>query len=125
MRLEIVDDGSDGEIDAALQVHGVHAGGDRFGALADDRLGEHGRRRSPVAGEIIGLGRDLSDQLRAHVLELVLELDLLGDRDTVLGDPRRAEALVDHDVAALWSEGHLDRVCERVHAPQHAITRVG
>jgi hypothetical protein len=54
--------------------------------------------------------------LGAHVLELVLELDLLGDGDAVLGDGRRAEGLLEHDVAALRAQGDLDRVGEDVDA---------
>ena len=37
---ELLDDRRDGEVDAALEVHRVGAGGDRFGAFLDDRLGE-------------------------------------------------------------------------------------
>ena len=54
-----------------------------------------------VAGLGAGLAGDVLDHLRAHVLELVRKLDLLGDGDTVLGDPRRAIALVEDDVTAL------------------------
>ena len=50
--------------------------------------GEHGRGGGAVAGEIVGLLRDFAHHLRAHVLELVFELDLLGDGDAVLGDAR-------------------------------------
>ena len=106
----------DGVVDAALEVHRVHAGGDRLHALADDRLGEHGRGGGAVAGDVVGLRGDFAQHLRAHVLELVLELDLLGDGDAVLGDARRAEALVDDDVAALGAERHLHRVGEDVDA---------
>jgi hypothetical protein len=77
-----------------------------------------------VAGQIVGLGRDLAQHLRAHVLELVLELDLLGDGDAVLGDARCAEALLDHHVAALGAERDLDGVGEYVHAAQHAVAGV-
>jgi hypothetical protein len=65
-----------------------------------------------------------SRSICAHVLELVLELDLLGDGDAVLGDARRAEALFDDDVAALGPERHLDRIGENVDTAQHAIARV-
>ena len=50
------------------------------------RLGEHGRGGGAVAGHVGGLGGDLAHHLRAHVLERVLELDLLGHRHAVLGD---------------------------------------
>ena len=68
---------------------------------------------------------DLLDHLRAHVLEPVGELDLLGDGDAVLGDARRAVGLVEDDVAALGAERHLDRVGEDVDAAQHPLARVG
>ena len=122
--LQLLDDRGDGLVDAALEVHRVHAGGDRLGALAHDRLGQHGRGRGAVAGDVAGLARDLAHHLRAHVLELVGELDFLGDRHAVLGDPRRAEALVEHHVAALRPERHLHRVGENVHAAQHALAGV-
>ena len=85
---DVLDRFGDREVDAALEVHRVHAGGDRLGAFADDRLGEHGRGRGAVAGGVVGLRGDFAHHLRAHVLELVLELDLLGDGDAVLGDAR-------------------------------------
>ena len=90
-----------GEIDAALQIHRVQAGSHHLGAFLDDGLGEHRGGGRAVAGDGAGLGGDLAHHLRAHVLELVLELDLLGDRHAVLGDARRAIALIEDDVAAL------------------------
>jgi len=44
---------------------------------------------------------DFAQHLRAHILELVLQLDFLGDGHAVLGDARRAEALFDNDIATL------------------------
>ena len=73
-----------------LKVHRVHAGGDRFGALSHDRLGQHGRGGGAVAGLGADPAGDLADHLGAHVLELVGQLGLLGDGDAVLGDPGRA-----------------------------------
>src|SRR5256712_11342699 len=71
------------------------------------------------------LFRSLLDHLGAHVLELVGELDLLGDGDAVLGDARRAERFVEDDVAALGTQGHLDRIGENVDAAQHPLARIG
>jgi hypothetical protein len=70
------------------------------------------------------LRSDFAQHLRAHVFELVLEFDFLGDGDAVLGDARGAEALVDDDVAALGTERDLYRVGEDVDAAQDALTRV-
>jgi hypothetical protein len=112
------------DVDAPLEVHRVHAGRYRLGALPDDRLREHGGGGGAVAGHVVGLLGDLAQHLRAHVLELVLEFDFLGDGDAVLGDAGSAEALLDHDVAAFRAERHLHRVGENIDAAQHAVTRV-
>src|SRR6185312_2340355 len=108
----------------ALQIHRVHAGGHRLQTFAHDRLCQHGRGGGAVTGGVVGLGGDLAQHLRAHVLELVVEFDFLGDGDAVLGDAGSAEALLDHDVAALRAERHLHRVGENIDAAQHAVARV-
>ena len=107
-------------IDTAPQIHRVHPGSDRLRALAHDRLGEQGGRGRAVAGNVIGLGGHLAHHLGAHVLELVLELDLLGDGHTILGDARRPEGLVENHHAALGPKRHLDRIGQNVDTPDHA-----
>jgi hypothetical protein len=115
----------DGLVDAALQVHRVHAGGDRLEAFLHDGLGQDGGGGGAVAGLVVGLRGDFADHLRAEVLEGVSQFDFLGDRDAVLGRARGAEGLFDHDVAALGTQGHLDGVGEDVDAAQHLVARVG
>jgi hypothetical protein len=73
---------------------------------------------------VVGLLGDLAHHLGAHVLELVLELDLLRHRHAVLGDARCAEALVEHDVAALGAERHLHGIGKDVDAAQHLVARL-
>src|SRR6201999_3571338 len=102
----------------------VHAGGNRLGAFANDRGSENRGGGGAVAGRVSGLGSDFAHHLRAHVLELVLELDLLGDGDAVLGDAGSAERLVENDVAALRAERDLHRVGEDVDAAQHLVARL-
>jgi hypothetical protein len=70
-----------------------------------------------VAGDVVGLLGDLLDELGADLLEGVLELDLLGDRDAVVRDRRRAPLLLEDDVATLRPERDLHRVDELVHTP--------
>ena len=120
---ELLDDRVHRSLDPALEPHRVGARGHVLQALAVDRLGEHGRCRRPVTGDVGSLGRDFLQHLRAHVLVLVLQLDLLGDRDPVLGDGRAAELLVDDDVAALRAERGLDGLSHDVEAPEQ--TRPG
>src|SRR5438874_668496 len=121
---EVGDHGFHRQSDTTLQVHRVHAGGNRLGAFTNDRSREHGCGGGAVAGGIRRLGSDFAHHLRAHILELVVELDLLGDGDAVLGDAGRAERLVEHDVAALGAERHLDGVVEDVDAAQHAVAGI-
>src|SRR6266702_6295539 len=121
---EVGDHGFHHQIDTTLQVHRVHAGSNRLGAFTDDRSREHGCGGGAVAGRVSRLGGDFAHHLRAHVLELVVELDLLGDGDAVLGDAGSAERLVEDDVAALGAERHLDGVGENVDAAKHLVARI-
>ena len=114
--LELVDDRLDGLLDAALDDHRVGPGRDDAETLGDHRLAEDDRGGRAVAGDVVGLGRDFLEELRAHVLERVVELDVAGDRHAVVGDRRRAELLVEHDVAALRTDRDLDGVGELVDA---------
>ena len=115
----------DREVDAALEIHRVHARRDQLRALAHDRGGKNGGGGGAVAGGVVGLRGDFTHHLGAHILELVVELDLLGDGDAVLGDAGSAERLVDNDIAALRTEGHSNGVGENIDAAQHLLARVG
>ena len=96
-------------------------------ALAPSRTiacGEHGGGGGSVTGLVGRFRRDLAHHLRAHVLELVLELDLLGDGDAVLGDAGCPVRLVEHHVATLRAERHLHRIVEDVDPAQHSVARI-
>ena len=122
--LELCNDCRRRFVDAALEVHRIHAGSNRLQAFTQNGLHKNGCRRRTVTGDIRRLGSNFLDHLCAHILEFVFELDFLGDRDTVFGDRRRAEALVEHDVAAFRTQGNSDGVCQDVHACEHLLARV-
>src|SRR4029450_3175775 len=111
-------------LNTALERHRVSAGRDVAQALANQSLGEHGRRGRTVAGYVVGLLRDLLDGLGADLLVGILELDLLGDRDTVIGNGRRAPLLLEDDIAALRAEGDLHGVGKLIHAALEATPRI-
>src|SRR5690606_30152861 len=123
-RTQVLDHRGYGGVDAALQVHRVHAGGDGLDAFAHDRLGQHGCGGGAVARGIVGLGGNLADHLGAHVLELVGQFDVLGNSHTVLGNAGRTEGLVEYNVTALGTQGDLYRVRERIDAAQHALAGI-
>ena len=123
--LDVLHDLGHGEVDAALEVHRVHARRDRLRPFAHDRCRQNRRGRRAVAGDIARLRGHFAHHLGAHVLEFVRELDLLRDRHAVLGHTRRAERLVEHDVAALRAERDFHRVRENFDAPEHPVARIG
>ena len=90
---------ADCQVDSTLQVHGIHAGRDGLKPLPHDRLGEYGRGRGAISRFIGGFRGHLLDELRAHVLKLVRELDLLRNCHPVLGHERCPEALLEQRIA--------------------------
>ena len=115
-------DGLDGLLDAALQTQRVGAGSDVAETLTDESLGENGSGGGSVAGDVVSLLGDLLDQLGTDLLVGVLELDLLGDGNTIVGDRGGAPLLLEHDVATLGAQRHLDCVGEGVESPLEAAT---
>ena len=113
---EFVDDDAEAAVEAALERHGVGAGGDVAEAFGDDRLGEHGGGGGAVARDVVGADRDFLGELGAHVAEGLIELDFAGDGDAVVDDQGRAELFVEHDIAAAGAERDLDGVGEGVDA---------
>ena len=111
-------------VDAALESHGIEAGGHGLEAFLHDAVGEDGGRSGAVAGDVVGLGGDFLEELGAHVLVGVLELDFLGYRNAVLGDGGRAELFVEEDIAALGSEGDLYRLGDSLDADEELAPRV-
>ena len=114
--LELGHDFADGALDAALDGHGVGAGGDVLEAFVDDGLGQDDAGGGAITGGVVGLGGGFLEQLGAHVLEGVGKLNFLGDGHAVGADLGRAELLVQHYVAAAGAEGNLYGVGQRVDA---------
>ncbi len=114
---QLLGDGLDGLLDAALEGQRVGARGDVAQALADHGLGQDGGRRRAVTGDVVGLLGNFLDELGPDLLVRVLELDLLGDAHTIVGDGGRTPLLLQNDVAALGAQRDLDRVGEGVHTP--------
>ncbi len=52
--LDRLDDFCRGHVDPALQIHRIHAGGDRLHAFLDDGLGQNRRSGGAVASFVVG-----------------------------------------------------------------------
>ena len=117
-------EGFDGLVDAALQRGRVRTRRHVAETFFIDGLGEHGRGRGAVTGDVAGLAGDLTHELRAHVLVGVFQFDLLGHGHAVLGDRGRAEFLVEDDVAARGPKRRLDRTREFLNAAQEGLPGV-
>src|SRR5690606_5906082 len=110
--------------DTPLQGHRVGAGGDVAQPFLYQRLSRHGGGGGAVTSHVVGLLRDLLDQLRTDLLVRLLELDLLRDAHTVVGDGGSTPLLLKYDVATLRAQRHLDGIGEVVHAPLKAAARL-
>ena len=122
--VQLFDDVGDGLVHAALHQHRIDTGDDGAEAFVVDRLGHHGRGGRAVARDVGRLAGDFLDHLRAHVLIFVFQLDFLGDGHAVLGHRRRAERLLNDDVAAARAESHLDGAGKFRDTALHCLTGV-
>lgn len=113
-----------GSLDSASQVHGVHAGGDRLAALLEDGASKNGGSGGSITSLVVDLGSNLLDKGGTHVVVAILEFDILGDSDTILGDLWHAKSAVEDDVAATGSKSNLDGVGELVAAFEHKSTSI-
>ena len=103
-------------LNALAHHHGVGAGGYVLQTLTDNGLSQYGGGGGTVAGHIVGLGCHFTDQLCAHILKSVLQLHILGDGNTVIGDEGRAELLAQNHIPALGTQGDLHGVSQLVDA---------
>ena len=121
---ELLEADIDGLVDSPGHRHRVGTRGNVLQTRLVDRLGQHRGGGGPVAGHVARLGSNLLDQLDPHVLERVLQLDVLGDGHAVLGHLGCSPALVEHRIAAAWSQGTLHRPGQLRHSRKQALAGV-
>ena len=85
-------------------------------AFVDHCLSKNSSGCGSVTSNVVGLGSSLTNQLCAHVLELILKLDLFCNGNTIICDGRCAVALVQNNVASLRSQCNLNGICQLVNA---------
>ena len=77
-------------------------------------LCQHSSGSGTVACNVVGLGCNFLNQLCAHVLKRIVQLDVLCNGDTVIGDQRSAELLCQNNIAALGTHSNLNGVGQLV-----------
>ena len=108
-------------LNAAPHRRRIGPGHDVAQTFLENRPRQDRGRRGAVAGQVGGLLGHLDDQLGAHVLETVLQFDLLGHRHAVLGHRRSAIGLVDDHVASRGAHRNGHGVRQFVHALHHLL----
>ena len=98
-----------GLVDPFFHRHGVGSRRHDLQTKVDHLAREDRGRRGPVSRGVVGPARHLLDELRAGVLDRVLELDGAGDRHAVVDDLRDAVGRLEHDVAAARVPGSRRR----------------
>ena len=114
--LDFLYQGLYGSLDALLQYHRVGTGSYVPHALMNHSLCQKGCSSSTVTSNVVGLGSNLAHQLCAHVLKRILQLNIPGDGNAVIGNGRSTKLLVQNHVAALWTKSNLYCVCQCINA---------
>src|SRR5713226_812871 len=110
-------------LDAPLHGHGVGAGRDRLHAFAIDGLRQNGGGGGAIASDVGSLGSDFTHHLRANVLQPIFQFDFFCHGHAVLGNGRRSEFLLNHNIAAFGAESHLHRVGQNINAAENRLPR--
>src|SRR5699024_8368726 len=104
--LQVLDNVVNSSLRAASQVHGVATSSHVLDGLGENRATEHGGRGGTVTSRLVGARGNLVQELGTKVLNLVLESDVTGHSNTILGDLRGTELLLDQHIATLGTKGH-------------------
>ena len=116
--------GFDGLANAARESHRVGSGGDHLQAFAEDRFSQHRGRGGAVARDVVRLRGGFLHQLCAEVLVRIVQFDVFGDGDAVLGHLRGAPTFVEHRVAATGAERAANGAGQFCNAGQERLASV-
>ena len=68
-------------------------------------MSQNGSGSGAVTGDVVGFGGGFFEQLSAHILKWVFQLNFLGHGDTVMGNSGGAPLFVQSHVAPLRPQG--------------------
>ena len=79
-------------------------------------MSQNGGRCGAITSSIVGFGCGLTNESNTGVFDVILKLDLFGNRDSIINDLRSAKFLLKNHIAALRTEGHCNSFGENVDA---------
>lgn len=120
--LQVLEDVVNGQIYTSSQIHGVHAGSDALATFLEDGSSEDGGGGGTITSFVVGLVGDVLNEGSTEVHVSVSEFDILGDGDTILGDLRSTEGLVNDDISTFRAEGDLDGISESFATFEHLLS---
>ena len=111
-------------VDTSLQIHRIGTGGNILQTLVDDSLSKDGGSSGTITSIVASLGSHALNELGTGVLELVLELHLLGHGNTVLGNLGSTKLLLDNYIATLRTESYLYCIGQLVNTLLEQVTGI-
>ncbi len=123
-RLDLFDDRLGAFFQSFAQDHGVRARRQVLQPLGDNGLRQYRRGGRAIPGHLVSLGRHLFEQLRAHVLKGIRQIDIARNGHTIVGDGGCAILLIQHDVAALWPQRHFNSAGQHIHTLFQGLPRL-
>src|SRR5699024_2526610 len=100
--------------DAALDAHWVRASSYVAQTFTNQCLSQNRCGGGAVASDVIGLLGNFLNQLSADLFVWILKLNFASDGNTVISNGWGAPALLQNDVASLWSKRYLYCICQSV-----------
>ena len=107
-----------GFANTAREGHGIGTRCDHFQAFAIDCFAQDRGRGRTIASDIIGLAGCLFDQLRPEVFKRIIQFDVLGNRNPVLGNFWRAPTFIEDGIPPPWSKRTSDGASQFADAGQ-------
>ena len=111
-------------LDALLQDHGVGTGHHVLHAFMHNGLGQHRSGGGTIAGDVIGLGGNFTDQGSAHVFKWIFQFNVLGNGHAIIGDGGRTEFLFQDNVTAFGPQCYFYGISQFIDAAFQAATSI-
>jgi len=116
------DNGVNGGLGTSSEIHRVAASSNVLNGLSENSTAKDSSRSGTITSRFVGLGSNLLQETGTQVLELVLQVDGLGNGNTILGDLGSTKGLLNKNIATLGAEGNRDSLGQSVNTLEESGT---